>query len=293
MSVVAVTGASGFIGRYLCPALETAGHDVLRLGRGTGADRVTDYSRSSLEGALKGADAVIHLAGRRMTRDDDLMDIAPFWAPNVATMADLVATARVHGLGRVVLASTIGVYGPESGYPFRETARTCPTNAYAFSKVAAEKHLEMLTRRDGPSAVSARLAAVYGHGEKGTPALMTFANRAEAGKPLVLRGNPNHLIDQIYVRDAVAGLIACLGSDTTGPVNIGGGRAIPVREIAETAARTWNRPPPVEDGATPGPAPDTKLDLTRAAEALGWQPRYDLAAGLADMRATRDTSSGG
>ncbi len=293
MSVVAVTGASGFIGRYLCPALVEAGHDVVRLGRGDGADRVTDYGRDSLTEALRGVDAAIHLAGRRMTRDDDLMDVAPFWGPNVAIMADIIHAARANGLARIVLASTIGVYGPESGYPYREDARTCPTNAYAFSKVTAEKHLEMLTRRDGPHAVSARLAAVYGDGEKGTPALMTFANRAEAGKPLILKGNPNHRIDQVYVRDAVAGLIACLSTDAKGPINIGGGRAIPVRELAETAARVWGRPAPNEDGATPGPAPDTALDLTRAAEVLDWQPRYDLAAGLADMRAIREMSSEG
>ena len=56
--VIAVTGASGFIGRYLCAALEQTGDRVLRLGRGAPSgpdDRQTDYSRDSLVAALRDA----------------------------------------------------------------------------------------------------------------------------------------------------------------------------------------------------------------------------------------------
>ncbi len=280
MSTVAVTGASGFIGGYLCAALEAEGTQVRRIGR---AD--TDYSRDSLAAALEGAEAVIHLAGRRMTRDDDLFDLTPFYAPNVAVLAPLVAAARDVGAQRILLASTIGVYGPGSGHPYREDARPSPTNAYAASKVMAEAHLEMLTRKDGPKALFLRYAAVYGAGEKGTPALMTFVNRARAGKPLILNGNPRHLIDQIYVRDAVAGTLAALKSSHIGPVNLGGGRAFTLEEIARTVAEVFG---PVEVDIT-GEArdvPDSSLILTRAREALGWAPAYTLKTGLEDFKAS-------
>lgn len=224
-AVVAVTGASGFIGQYLTADLRAAGFTPRSLGRGTGVDRQTDYRGESLTEALQGAAAVVHLAGRRMTRADAPMDLDPFWQPNVATIADLVHAARAAGVGVIVLASTVAVYSGPDGLPWHEDGPIRPVNAYALSKRMAEQHLDLLTRAQGPRAVSLRLAAVYGHGEKGTPALMKFAGQAAAGQTLVLTGNPNASIDQIYVQDVTAALLAALTRPVQGVFNIGGGRA--------------------------------------------------------------------
>ena len=225
-----------------------------------------------------------------MTRADDPLELAPFWPPNVAAIAELVAAARDAGVGRILLASSIAVYGPGSGYPYRETAPPDPVNAYALSKLAAEAHLAMLTRAAGPPALALRFAAVYGAGEKGTPALMVLMNRARAGEPLEVRGNPEHRIDQIYVRDASAAVLAALKSSATGVVNIGGGAAARLVDIAGTAAGIWGRPPPKVTG-TPAPAPDTTMDLARARDRLGWQPAHDLRAGMEDFRKTLERTA--
>ena len=293
---VAVTGASGFIGRYLCADLAAAGYSVLRLGRGDGMDRQTDYSAASLTDALQGADAVVHLAGRRMTRDDAPMDLAPFWQPNVAVIGDLATAAQANGVRKIILASTIAVYsaGPvyseSSGLPFREDAPARPINAYALSKLMAEAHLEMLTRAAGPTALSLRLAAVYGHGEKGTPALMRFVDQASAGQQIVLSGNPDTRIDQIYVRDATAAILAALRHATArGVFNIGGGAPLALRAMAEAACDIFGTPGHLRiDYAGHDAMPHPVMDLSRAATGLGWHPAHDLRAGLADFRATRD-----
>jgi len=290
---IAITGASGFIGRYLCSTLQEEGHKVLRLGRGAPEapqDRQTDYTRESLAKALDGADAVVHLAGRRMTREDAPMDIGPFWQPNVASMADLVEAAREVGIARIVLASTIAVYSPASGLPYRETAPARPVNAYALSKLMAEAHLEMLTRAKGPSAVSLRFAAVYGHGEKGTPALMKFIGQAQAGETIVLTGNADYRIDQLYVRDAVSAIQAALASEAQGAYNIGGGRALPVGEIAETVNEVFGNAGNIRyDTDSDAPMPETYMALDAAAADLGWRPAFDLRAGLEDFYMTQSS----
>lgn len=292
---VAVTGASGFIGGYLCAALEEAGDRVLRLGRGapaTDTDRQTDYSRDSLTAALAGADAVVHLAGRRMTREDAPMDLGPFWQPNVASIADLVEASRAVGVTRLVLASTIAIYSPASGLPYREDAPARPINAYALSKLMAEAHLEMLTRARGPSSVALRLAAVYGHGEKGTPALMKFVGQAQAGETIVLTGNADYRIDQLYVRDAVSAIQAALTSEARGVYNIGGGRALPVSEIAETANAVFGNAGNIRyDTDSDAPMPETMMALDRAAAELGWQPAFDLRSGLVEMLESQNLHS--
>ena len=293
LKTVAVTGASGFIGGYLCAALEGEGYNVLRIGRGADSDRATDYTEASLTKALNGADAVIHLAGRRMTREDAPMDITPFLAANVTSIADLVAASRAVGVQKIILASTIAIYSPASGLPYVETAAPRPVNAYALSKLMAEAHLELLTRAKGPQAISLRLAAVYGHGEKGTPALMKFVDQAKAGETIVLRGNSDYRIDQLYVRDACGAMIAALRADhadlanANGVFNIGGGQAWSVDQIAQTVNDTFGNAGNLRyETDSNAPLPHTVMALDAARETLGWSPAYDLARGLADFRDT-------
>jgi uncharacterized protein (TIGR01777 family) len=67
-STIAVTGASGFIGRALAAFLTSGGHRVLRIGRHAGsADVVWDIERQQIDSAaLEGVDAVVHLAGENI-----------------------------------------------------------------------------------------------------------------------------------------------------------------------------------------------------------------------------------
>ncbi|WP_456390941.1 NAD-dependent epimerase/dehydratase family protein [Profundibacter sp.] len=290
---IAVTGATGFIGGYLCAALQDQGYRVLRIGRGVpqnDQDRQTDYSEASLSRALQGADAVIHLAGRRMTREDAPMDIAPFLGPNVSQIADLVTASRNAGVRKIILASTIAIYSAASGLPYVETAPARPVNAYALSKLMAEAHLELLTRAGGPAAISLRLAAVYGHGEKGTPALMKFIDQARAGETIVLGGNADYRIDQLYVVDACLAMIAALKADVdAGIFNIGGGRAWSVDEIARTVNDVFGNAGNIRyETVSDAPMPKTVMALAAANRALGWSPAHDLVKGLKDFKATRD-----
>jgi len=216
MNTVAVTGASGFIGRYLNADLIAAG-----------------YAR-------------------------------PFYEPNVASIADLVTAAKEVGLRRIVLASTIAVYAPACGLPYRESATPKPINAYALSKLMAEQHLELLTRSGPVSSVALRLAAVYGHGEKGTPALMKFVGLAQARETITLSGNADYRIDQLYVRDATSAMIAALQSDARGSYNIGGGRALPVLEIAQTINEVFGNAGNLElNTDSDAPMPETYMALVR------------------------------
>ena len=151
MRNVAVTGASGFIGGYLVEALAAAERMPISLGRGGrgpqgAAHRRTDYSRESLCEALSCVDALVHLAGRRMTREDDPTDPSPFFEPNVLVVKNLVEAAREVGVSRIVFASTIAVYTPTGDAPYREDACPRPLNAYGLSKLMAEHFLDALAQ---------------------------------------------------------------------------------------------------------------------------------------------------
>ena len=292
-STVAVTGASGFLGRHLVPALSDAGYDVVAVCRREPTVSVpfrrSDYTEATLTSALAGVDAVIHLAARRAMREDEPLDLEPYLGPNVRALRALCSAATAGGASRVVLASSRAVYPAVSDQPLQEERDEGPLNAYGLSKLFGEQYLAALTAAPELSAVALRFAAIYGEGERDSAVLMRFARLAGEGEPLVLRGNVEQRIDELYVKDAVQALIAALrATDVQGAVNIGSGRAVSVREIAEAVNGVFgNQGNLRDDEAVDGPPLEATLDISRARRLLGWAPRLDLADGLRDLRRQR------
>lgn len=301
---VAITGATGFLGGYVIEAVNAAGHEAVALGRGgqslaareevCAAVRETDYGLDSLCGALAGCDAVVHLAGRRMTRADDPFGLEPFVDPNVLLVDRLVTACSRAGTGRIVFASTIAVYSAADPAPYREEIASRPINAYGWSKLCAEQVLNMRAAPAGLSAVSLRVAAAYGHGERDSAVLMRFAGLAARGQTLTLRGNVRTGIDYLYARDIAAAMLAGACAPRGGVYNVGSGRTASVAEMAETVNAVYGNEGNcrVEDPRE-GPVSEARMDISRAARDLGWTPAWDLRAGLADMRRRAEAAGTG
>lgn len=288
---VAVTGASGFLGTHLLRALRDRDVQVLAVSRQRPSVagvtyRRSAYDRESLEGALQGAGAVVHLAARRTLREDDRWSLGPYLAPNVTIVRQLVDAAALVGVGHIVLASTRVVYPVDARTRCVEGRDERPLNAYGMSKLFAEQYLRTLGREHDIASVSLRFAALYGEGERATPVLMRFADLARRGEPLTLTGNAQQRLDQLYIADAVEAIIAALERpQVEGPVNVGSGRAVSVREIATTMNRVCENPAGITDRSDPtGPSIGVELDIERAARDLGWLPRFSLEEGLRTLR---------
>lgn len=292
---IAVTGATGFVGRYLVERLVGEGAQVLALSRrdvalGEGVEcQTTDYSRSSLSTALRGVDAILHLAGRRMTHEDDQLDPGPFFDPNVRATGALFDAGQEVGITRFVFASTIAVYGPSCPMPYQEDYATQPLNAYALSKRMAEVLLQQKSRGTDIGVACLRLAAIYGHGEKGTPALMRFVDQAARGEVLKLTGNRNYTIDQLYVRDAAHAFVKALAVEGFEVLNIGGGPAASVEKIACAVNDVFHPAGQVDtSGAASSPAAATWMKIDRAQQKIDWRPDFSLTAGLMDFKASQE-----
>src|SRR5687768_13956562 len=127
---IAVTGAGGFVGRALVQRLREARYEVVALSRASG----TDYSDpASLQRALAGAQAVVHLAAVAHKRGKvDFSD-------NERVTAALCKAAREAGVQRFVLMSSIGVNGTATqGRAFTEAQAPQPREPYAASKLRCE-----------------------------------------------------------------------------------------------------------------------------------------------------------
>jgi UDP-glucose 4-epimerase len=180
-----VTGASGFVGCALVPALVTAGFEVRAAGRSLPAfappvemashgDLDADVNWSPL---LAGAEFVVHLAGIAHTGLGVLE--AQYDRVNHQATAALADAARQAGVKRVVFVSTIRAQtGPRADRVLTEEDEPEPADAYGRSKLAAEAALA----RSGVDFAVLRPVLVYGPGVKGN--LHTLGRVAALPVPL-------------------------------------------------------------------------------------------------------------
>lgn len=191
MSRVLVTGASGFIGRALLPALASAGHEVWALGRQPPpADLATlarwhraDMAAATPAAALDRVEVVVHLAGLAHTSaPDTAATVERFRTANVSASVRLAECAAAYDVRRLVFLSSAAVHGPTSGAdPFHEDSPVAPVGPYARSKAEAEAALTGATRRLGMELCILRPPLVYGPGVKGN--LRKLLRWAASGVP--------------------------------------------------------------------------------------------------------------
>jgi nucleoside-diphosphate-sugar epimerase len=176
MKRIAVTGASGFVGRALVSRLRGAGFEVVAISRGRSQDVQAndgfrccpDYLNTEfLAGLFVGCHAVIHLAARahRILDDPDSQSLDSYRVANIDTIVSVAQAARHVGVQRVVFVSSIGVNGSSTfGVPFTEASPPSPSEPYAISKLEAENALACELAHSSTDWVVLRPPLVYGPG---------------------------------------------------------------------------------------------------------------------------------
>lgn len=175
MNRIAVTGASGFVGRSLVSRLKKEGREFVAITRGPKAYQNSvdfrvcfDYQNTALLcDFFVDIDVVIHLAARAHQlsefRDDIESDL--YHAANVDSLVSVAQAARNAGVKRVVFVSSIGVNGSATkGRPFTEADLPKPLAPYALSKLKAEQALADVLANGLTDWVVLRPPLVYGPG---------------------------------------------------------------------------------------------------------------------------------
>ena len=206
---ILVTGAAGFIGTALCPALAARGHDVVAGLRRAGQTpegtepRVlgdigpeTDWSL-----ALDRIDVVIHLAQRAHAGPD-----AKMLATEPDAVAALARAAARPGVKRLVLLSSIKAMGEttERGCPFRFDHEPHPHDAYGRVKLASEQAASDAAREAGLELVIIRPPLVYGPGVRAN--FRSLIRLVRSGLPLPFAAIDNRR--SLIARDNLVDLIA-------------------------------------------------------------------------------------
>lgn len=204
---ILVTGASGFVGRSLCPALETAGYAVRAVGRDVVGDisPATDWTPH-----LDGVDTVIHLAARAHVMSDIAAEpLEAYRHVNTGGTLNLARQAAAHGVRRMIFISSIKVNGEQTspGRPFTAHDTPAPNDPYGVSKLEAESGLRALAAEAPLEVVIIRPPLVYGPGVKAN--FLSMMRWLDRGIPLPL-GAVNNRRSMVNVDNLVDLIITCI-----------------------------------------------------------------------------------
>jgi nucleoside-diphosphate-sugar epimerase len=286
---VLVTGARGFIGKYLVAALLRQGAEIkgLTIDAGPAHDQVrwvkgdiTDHS--SIKGVCQDVDAVFHLAA---ISNVDASVRNPLRTINTNTMgtANLLEEARAGGAKKFVYISSAHVYGIPRYVPVDESHPTVPREAYAASKIASEQIVQAYANSYGLDFAILRPFNVFGAGQD--TSFLIPGVISQALKNGVIRvGNTDPIRDFLYMDDCISGFMS-VGDLGTGIYNIGSGEDRSIASVVEKIRDLVDPNVTIESDESrkrTGKVEIPRLcaDVSRL-KALGWTPAIGFDEGLA------------
>jgi dTDP-glucose 4,6-dehydratase len=296
---IVVTGGAGFLGSHLCDALIRRNDSVVCV------DNYSTGRRSNIEHLLGhpgfefvladvsaeipvsgGVDAVAHLASPASPPDYHRMPLETLAVGSRGTEHALMLARRSGA--RFVLASTSEVYGDPLVHPQPEeywgnVNPVGPRSIYDEAKRFAEALTSAYRRTFDVDTGILRIFNTYGPRMRPQDGrvVTSFIAQALNGDPLTIYGDGTQTRSFCYVDDLVRGIVAMIDSTEQGPVNLGNPHERTVSELAELVLRLTGaecaieyHPLPVDDPTRRRPV------ITRAQEALGWNPVVSAEDGL-------------
>ncbi|MGH3135643.1 MAG: GDP-L-fucose synthase family protein [Gaiellaceae bacterium] len=287
---VLVTGGGGFLGSHLVTRLEADGHDVV-VARSADYDLTSDSDTARMFDDA-GADLVYHLAAEVGGIGANRANPGRYWYANLTMGAHVLEQARLHGAPKLVIVGTVCSYPKFAEVPFSEDelwdGYPEETNApYGVAKKAVLVGAQAYRDQYGLNSIFLLPTNLYGPSDNFDletshviPALIR--KMIETDSEVVLWGDGSPTREFLYVADCVEGLVlAAERYDRPEPVNLGAGKEISIRELAELIADvTGFSGTVVWDTDKPGGQPRRSVDATRAQELFGFEARTPLREGI-------------
>ena len=308
--MIIVTGAAGFIGRFVALRLLERGEEVV------GVDDFNDYYDPGLKEARvqallerpgfrlvrmdvaeaeafaalvrqTGARRIVHLAAQAGVRYSLENPFAYERANLQGHLSVLEACRRTPGFEHLVYASSSSVYGDRSadGAFGEDEAAETPASLYAATKRAGELMSGAYGRLYGLRQTGLRFFTVYGPWGRPDMAYFIFTRKILAGEPIEVFGEGRMARDFTYVDDIVDGVIGALdrppaeGSNRI--LNIGDSRPVGLMAMIETLEKSLGREAnKVFLPMQPGDVTATYADISRLNALTGYQPKVTLEEGL-------------
>jgi nucleoside-diphosphate-sugar epimerase len=307
---ILITGANGFLGKFIKSKLNNLRVDFKTTSRSAGdkSDFLVSIDESTnWRYILKDCDVIIHLAARvHKMHDDSLNPLLEFRRVNTAGTLNLARQAISAGVKRFIFVSSIKVNGEESEYTYSESTYPTPSDSYAISKWEAEKGLLELCLDSSMEVVIIRPPLIYGPGVKANFASMI--KWVKKGLPLPFGAIQNKR-SLVAVENLVDFILLCADkSKSPKAANqtflISDGLDISTTELLNNIRLAYG----IKISLIPVPERWLKftfsllgksdyssrllgsltVDISKARNLLGWEPKIDMLTQLRKMAASKN-----
>jgi len=283
---ILVTGGAGFIGSHTVERLLQQGFmvrvlDNLSSGKADNLPMqhpelelmVGDITcADDVDAAMQGVDRCLHLAAQ-VSVDRSIKDPAFSCQQNILGFVNVLNAATLHGVKRVVYASSAAVYGNPHKLPIDESSILAPISPYGLEKQVDEQYAELFYKLYGLSCFGVRYFNVYG--PRQDPAshyagvISIFVSRLQQAKGITIYGDGQQSRDFIYVADVARANEAALLGKKDGVCNVATGKSITLLDLVSTLSVFSGGSDLSFADARNGDIRDSAADVTHMQEVLG------------------------
>ncbi|KWV92911.1 NAD(P)-dependent oxidoreductase [Erythrobacter sp. YT30] len=288
---LAVTGATGTVGRAFVERAIAAGHSLVLLGRSAPEtlsencewlDFNLNDPGSLPRDALLEVQCAIHLAASVAINPENKAEATGLWTTNVLGTGHLIEALGNAGVPHFVMASSANIYDPtldmaDETTPIRPQSRTL----YLSSKAAQEAYARELCRELGIGCAVLRISSVIG---TGNDIASKFLEMTLAGKTITL-SNPEFGADFVALDDVAEGLLISAQKGLEGDFNLSSGERNTLEDLAHMIAKVCAVPVRINESGPDGALDKgfPAIDCAKLAE-HGYNPTA-LPDVIADMKA--------
>jgi UDP-glucose 4-epimerase len=294
---IMVTGGAGFIASHIVDALIEQGHvvsiiDNLSTGKLANVNPQAslfqmDINEHAIHHILSQfrPEIVIHHAAQidvQTSINNPLLDAKI----NIMGTLALLEQCKVHGVRKIIYASSAAVYGAPNYLPVDEEHPVNPISFYGISKYTPEHYIHLYSNLCDLDYSILRYSNVYGirqdpKGEGGVVCI--FLDKLLHGITPTIYGDGNQTRDFIYVKDIAAANLAVLNEGSRSIYNISSNEPISVNMLIQKMGKLMDTEViPNYAASRTGDIIDSRLSNTNAIRDLAWQPLYTIDQGLAE-----------
>ncbi len=249
---VLLTGANGFIGKYLCLELERLGYHVILTSRYSESELVSldVLNEESVQRALQEQqpDCIMHLAGQSSVVRSWEFPQETVKTNVIGTMNVLEAVRKICPDSRVILFSSSHEYGQCRIEQIQEEQTVKPVSPYAVSKAAQTMMGSIYHAAYGLDVVTLRLFNQIGVGQSLGFVLPDFASQVakiekELQPPVIHVGDLSGIRDFVDIRDSVRQMVRVMEAGKSGEIyHIGSGKGMAVKILLDIIVKEAKRP---------------------------------------------------
>ncbi len=240
---VAITGASGFVGRALATRLTDLGAELVLISRTHGID-ITDYQKLKL--ATSGVDYIFHCAAIDGNSTFKKKHSNLILQQNNQINENILRVTKENNVKKLVLLSSAEVYEKRNDRSLAETDVDFTsfediTDGYRLSKIQAEQLATEYSQNHGLDVLIIRPTNIYGPGDEKMRLISFLIEKLERSETITLFNNGNQKRKFVFIADFVEVLLQLIAKDMTGIFNVAPDDVYSIKEIVDKVAKILHK----------------------------------------------------